>query len=46
MSRNLARQHLWFYKNDSLIVQGDVVTGGVSNHHQTPTGVWKLKYKQ
>jgi len=42
---NLTRQHLWFYKNGSLIVQGDVVTGGVSTHHQTPTGVYRLKYK-
>ncbi|MBU3218075.1 L,D-transpeptidase/peptidoglycan binding protein [Clostridium estertheticum] len=42
---NLTRQHLWFYKNGSLIVEGAVVTGGVSNHHQTPTGVYSLKDK-
>ena len=27
---DLTKQHLWFYKNGSLIVQGDVVTGNVS----------------
>jgi len=42
---NETRQHMWFYKNGSLIVQGDVVTGNVSQGHATPTGVWKLKYK-
>ena len=42
---NETKQHMWFYKNGSLIVQGDVVTGNVSQGHATPTGVWKLKYK-
>ncbi len=43
---NLAKQYLWFYKNGSLIVQGDVVTGNVKNNHSTPTGIYSLKYKQ
>nr|WP_259473413.1 L,D-transpeptidase/peptidoglycan binding protein [Clostridium estertheticum] len=43
---NLKKQHLWFYKNGSLVVQGDVVTGGVSDHHETPKGVYALKYKE
>ncbi len=43
---NLAKQHLWFYKNSSLIVEGDVVTGNVSLNHSTPTGVYKLQYKE
>ena len=42
---NLTMQHLWFYKNGSLIVQGDVVTGQVNNGHATPTGVYSLKDK-
>lgn len=41
---NISRQHLWFYKNGSLIVQGDVVTGNASNHG-TPEGIYSLKYK-
>lgn len=43
---NLKRQHLWFYKNGVLLVDGDVVTGNESNNHSTPTGIYKLKYKQ
>jgi len=43
---NETRQHMWFYKNGSLIVQGDVVTGNVSLGHGTPTGVYKLQYKE
>ncbi len=43
---DMTNQHLWFYKNGSLIVQGDVVTGNVSSNHSTPQGIYSLKYKQ
>ncbi|MGH4139076.1 peptidoglycan binding domain-containing protein [Clostridium sp.] len=43
---NMTKQHLWFYKNGSLITQGDVVTGNVSSNFATPTGVYKLLYKE
>ena len=43
---NMTKQHLWFYKNGSLVVEGDVVTGNVSNNCSTPTGIYKLKYKE
>ena len=43
---DMTSQHLWFYKNGSLVIQGDVVTGNVSNNTSTPVGVYKLKYKQ
>lgn len=43
---NMTKQHLWFYKNGSLVVDGDIVTGNISNHCSTPTGVYKLKYKE
>ena len=43
---DLTKQHLWFYKNGSLIAEGDVVTGNVSANHSTPGGIYKLKYKQ
>jgi hypothetical protein len=42
---DMAGQHLWFYKNGKLIVQGPVVTGNVSQGHTTPVGIYKLKYK-
>ena len=41
----MTTQHMWFYKNGALIVDGDVVTGDVSKKYSTPTGVYKLKYK-
>ncbi|MGV8980751.1 peptidoglycan binding domain-containing protein [Clostridium sp.] len=43
---NMTKQHLWFYKNGTLITQGDVVTGNVSSNFATPTGVYKLLYKE
>ncbi|MEQ8155494.1 MAG: L,D-transpeptidase family protein [Clostridiaceae bacterium] len=43
---DLARQHLWFYKNGSLIVEGDVVSGNVSRNNGTPAGVYRVKYKE
>ena len=39
---NMTKQHIWFYKNGNLIVDGDVVTGDVSKKYATPTGVYKL----
>lgn len=43
---DLSKQHLWFYKNGSLVVQGDVVTGNVSLNDATPAGAYMLKYKE
>lgn len=43
---DIAKQHLWFYKNGSLVVEGNVVTGNVSQNHSTPAGVYRVKYKQ
>lgn len=42
---DLTNQHMWFYKNGSLIVQGDIVTGNVRDNNATPPGVYILKYK-
>ncbi len=42
----MGKQHLSFYKNGSLIVQGDVVTGNVSTKNPTPEGIYRLKYKE
>lgn len=43
---DLTNQYLWFYKNGSLVAEGNVVTGNVSSDHGTPGGIYKLKYKQ
>lgn len=43
---NLTAQHLYFYKNGSLIVSSDFVSGDVSDGNATPTGIYKLSYKE
>ena len=43
---NIKKQHMFFYKNGKKIVEGDIVTGKVSAGHDTPTGVYYLKWKQ
>lgn len=43
---DLTKQYLWFYKNGTLITKGSVVTGNVSSNHTTPSGTYKLTYKQ
>lgn len=40
---NLTQQHLWFYKNGSLIVEGDIVSGNAGGNLATPGGIYKLK---
>lgn len=42
---NIAGQHIWFYKDNKLITDGDVVTGNLSTNHATPPGVYSLKRK-
>lgn len=43
---NIDQQHLWFYKDGLLLVEGPIVTGNVSKGMQTPKGIFCLKYKQ
>lgn len=43
---NLTAQHLYFYKNGSLVVQSDFVSGNLSKGYDTPSGAYKLAYKQ
>lgn len=43
---SLSGQHLWFYKNGSLIAEGPIVSGNISNGNGTPGGVYKLDYKE
>lgn len=43
---DLTKQQVWFYKDGSLIVEGNVVTGNVAYDHATPQGIYSLKYKQ
>ncbi|MEG0772092.1 peptidoglycan binding domain-containing protein [Clostridium sp.] len=43
---NITKQHLWFYKNGKLIVQGSVVTGNPNRGRGTKLGVYMLNYKE
>ncbi len=43
---NLTAQHLWFYKNGTLVVESDLVSGSVAAGNATPTGSYRISYKQ
>lgn len=43
---DMTKQHIWFYKNGSLVVEGDVVTGNAANNWSTPVGTYRLNYKE
>lgn len=43
---NLTAQHLFFYKNGSLLVESDFVSGNLSRGWGTPAGSFPLTYKQ
>lgn len=43
---DLTNQHLWFYKNGSLITEGDIVSGNLSTGMATPGGVYRLYDKR
>lgn len=40
-----SRQHVWFYKEMSLLVDAPCVTGNVGDGHDTPTGLFYLLNK-
>lgn len=43
---NITAQHLYFYKNGSLVVESDFVSGNLSKGWGTPSGAFGLTYKQ
>ena len=43
---NLTAQHLFFYKDGSLVVESDFVSGNESKGWSTPSGAYPLTYKQ
>jgi hypothetical protein len=42
---NITRQHLWFYKDGKMIIQGPVVTGNPNRGNGTKLGIFMLNYK-
>ena len=43
---NISMQHLWFYKEHTLVIEGDVVTGCVAKKTETQTGIYPIAYKE
>lgn len=39
-------QHLWYYKDGSLVIDSDFVSGNISKGNGSPDGVFKIVYKQ
>ncbi len=39
---DLTRQHLWFYKEGTLVLETDVITGRPTADRETPTGTFKV----
>ena len=43
---NLTAQHLYFYKNGSVVESSDFVSGNISKGTPTHTGIYQVAYKQ
>ncbi|MGI6055785.1 MAG: L,D-transpeptidase family protein [Bilifractor sp.] len=43
---DLTKQHLWFYKDGSLLLESDLVSGDLSKNQGTMTGIFPLAYKE
>jgi len=43
---NLTAQHLFFYKEGSLILESDFVSGNLSKNYGTPTGTYPIQYRE
>lgn len=39
---DLSRQHLWLYKDNSLLIDFDIVSGEMSSRHYTPEGLYYI----
>lgn len=43
---SISAQHLWYYKNGSLVLEADVITGKPEHGQDTPTGVFRIWKKE
>src|SRR5699024_5856960 len=39
---DIARQHMWIYRDGNLVLETDIVTGNPNKGNGTPTGVGKI----
>lgn len=42
---SIGAQHMWYYKDGNIVLETDFVSGDPTRGNATPTGVYKLKYK-
>lgn len=42
---SISEQHVWYYKDDELMLDSDVVTGNLSDGHATPKGIYYISEK-
>lgn len=42
---SIGAQHLWYYKDGNLVASSDIVTGNPYRGNSTPTGVYRVAYK-
>ncbi len=40
------KQHMWYYKDGSLVMESDIVSGNLATHNGSVDGVYKIVYKQ
>ncbi len=40
------KQHMWYYKDGSLVMESDIVSGNLSSSNGSVDGVYKIVYKQ
>ena len=43
---DLTKQHLWYYKDGSLLLESDLVSGDLSKNQGTMTGIFPVAYKE
>lgn len=42
---SIGAQHLWYYKDGNKVLETDLVSGDPTKRRATPTGIYRLKYK-
>lgn len=43
---SIEKQHMWMYEDGKLVLETDVVTGNPNLGNDTPTGAYRIRYKQ
>ena len=42
---SISAQHFWYYKNGTVVLESDFVSGDPTKGHDTPKGIYRLAYK-